>query len=170
MIPSVKIPARRTLVRLFIALISIVANCPSQQASRGPQLASQQPPPYWAFTVDPPNAPPEATGNTPQHVPNSSQSYTLAQIADLFSVPDWHPESHPPMPDIVARGQAQPVRLRLLSPAERPGTSGKRQSHRSSSRLPHAANGGLQIWGTQDLRTRTPAGETHGWCGATCRR
>lgn len=105
MIPSVKIPARRTLVRLFIALISIVANCPSQQASSGPQLASQQPPPYWAFTVDPPNAPPEATGNTPQHVPNSSQSYTLAEIADLFSVPDWHPESHPPMPDIVAHGQ-----------------------------------------------------------------
>src|SRR5215469_7617047 len=149
MIPSVKIPARRTLVRRFIALISIVANCPSQQASSGPPLASQQPPPYWAFTVDPPNAPPEATGNAPQHVPNSSQSYTLAQIADLFSVPDWHPNRIPrcqilsptdksptctPAPTVTCR-TARGVRKTPVSPVFQPTTS---RSKWRPSNLGHA--------------------------------
>ncbi|HTZ74207.1 MAG TPA: c-type cytochrome [Candidatus Aquilonibacter sp.] len=44
---------------------------------------------------------------TLEHVPGSTQGYTAAYIADLFSVPDWFPDSHPPMPDIVAHGDKQ---------------------------------------------------------------
>jgi cytochrome c553 len=44
---------------------------------------------------------------TQEHVPDSSQGYTAAYIANLFSVPDWFPDSHPPLPDIVAHGNQQ---------------------------------------------------------------
>jgi cytochrome c553 len=37
-------------------------------------------------------------------VPGSSEGFTLTQIGDLYSVPDWHPADHPPMPAIVAQG------------------------------------------------------------------
>jgi cytochrome c553 len=44
-------------------------------------------------------------GNGPlEHVPGSSQGYTAAYIRNLFSVPDWFPNSHPPMPQVVAHG------------------------------------------------------------------
>lgn len=76
----------------------------AQPQSSGKVLASQQPPPYWAFAVDPPDALPKRTGDAPQHVPHSSQTFTLTQIADLFAAPDWHPDAHPPMPPVVSHG------------------------------------------------------------------
>lgn len=59
------------------------------------------------------NAPSTAAA-TPDHttlhrVPGSSASYTPAQIANLYAVPDWHPEAHPPMPDIVGTGRRPAV-------------------------------------------------------------
>ena len=38
-------------------------------------------------------------------IPDSTQKLTLAQINDSFDAPDWHPEGHGPMPDIVAKGR-----------------------------------------------------------------
>jgi cytochrome c553 len=38
------------------------------------------------------------------HVPGSSAGFTKTYIANLFTVPDWFPTSHPPMPDVVAMG------------------------------------------------------------------
>ena len=65
--------------------------------------------PAWAYVVDPtPDVIPPPGGRL-MHVPNSKAGYTLAQIANLFSVPDWHPESHPPMPPVVARGRKPDV-------------------------------------------------------------
>ena len=66
-------------------------------------------PPPWAFPVNPPGAQPAPDDGTPRHVPNSAVSFTLTQIRDLFSVPDWHPDNHPPMPDIVAEGRKPAV-------------------------------------------------------------
>lgn len=74
--------------------------------------AKTQPPPYWAYCPNPPAAaPPQPTqsANTLQHVPNSTAVFTVAQIDDLFDVPDWHPASHPPMPDIVGHGSKPDV-------------------------------------------------------------
>ena len=88
-----------------IALLCALASAASAQQSPAEPLASQQPPPYWAFAVDPPSAEPKATGDAPQHVPHSSKSFTLSQIADLFSVPDWYPDAHPAMPEVVAHGR-----------------------------------------------------------------
>lgn len=44
---------------------------------------------------------------TEKHVPGSTAGYTAAYIADLFTVPDWFPDSHPTMPDVVAHGDRQ---------------------------------------------------------------
>ena len=93
-------------VRPFFALVCLFAAASlSAQQAAPPPLATTQPPPYWAFTANPPNAPAEPAGDAPQHLPNSTQSYTLTQIQDLFAVPDWHPDAHPPMPDVVAHGR-----------------------------------------------------------------
>jgi cytochrome c553 len=46
----------------------------------------------------------------PRHVPDSTASFTIAQERDLFFVPDWHPEDHPAMPDVVAHGRRPEVR------------------------------------------------------------
>jgi cytochrome c553 len=60
--------------------------------------------PPWAFAVNPPGVQPAPDDGTLRHVPNSGASFTLTQIRDLFNAPDWHPDGHPPMPDIVAHG------------------------------------------------------------------
>lgn len=47
---------------------------------------------------------PAPDDGTLMHVPGSTAGYTKTYIANLFTVPDWFPDSHPPMPDIVATG------------------------------------------------------------------
>ena len=87
--PLVKTSSARRFVSVKIASAILVFSAVG--AARPPTstpLASQEPPPSWAFAVNPPNAPPKPTGDAPQHVPHSSQSFTLSQIADLFAVPD----------------------------------------------------------------------------------
>ena len=60
----------------------------------------------WAFPLNPPSDPnaPKPDMNKPLHVPGSTRSYTLADYDDMFGVPDWFPQDHPPMPNIVAHG------------------------------------------------------------------
>ncbi|MBI3528410.1 MAG: cytochrome C-binding protein [Betaproteobacteria bacterium] len=60
--------------------------------------------PVWAYPVNPPGIQPAPDDGTLKHVPNSAAAYTLTQIRDLFSPPDWHPDNHPSMPDVVGRG------------------------------------------------------------------
>jgi cytochrome c553 len=71
---------------------------------------SHQTPPYWAYVINP-NSEPAAgpTDHAPRHVPGSGAAFTLAQIADLFNPPDWHPEGHAAMPEIVAHGRKPDV-------------------------------------------------------------
>jgi cytochrome c553 len=40
---------------------------------------------------------------------DSKVTYTQAQLFDQFAVPDWHPDSHPPMPEVVAHGRRPEV-------------------------------------------------------------
>lgn len=69
-------------------------------------------PPSWAYVATPPppspsdaNAPKPAPDETPKHVPNSNVALTIAQIRDLYNPPDWHPDDHPQMPDVVSKGR-----------------------------------------------------------------
>ena len=65
--------------------------------------------PAWAYPWAPDfKAAPD--DGVPRHVPDSSASFTITQERDLFFVPDWHPDAHPAMPDIVAHGRRPDVR------------------------------------------------------------
>ncbi|MDB5396069.1 MAG: cytochrome C-binding protein [Rhodospirillales bacterium] len=69
-------------------------------------------PPPWAFAVNPPItqlALPITDDGLPKHVAGSSLGLTLAQVKEPFNVPDWHPDNHPPAPDIVAHGRKPSV-------------------------------------------------------------
>jgi cytochrome c553 len=65
--------------------------------------------PTWAYPWAPDfKAAPD--DGIPRHVPDSSASFTITQERDLFFAPDWHPEDHPAMPDVVAHGRPPEVR------------------------------------------------------------
>jgi cytochrome c553 len=71
----------------------------------GALVAAAEPPPPWAFAVNPPaGAKPAADDGSAKHVPDSTAAFTLKEIKDLYNVPDWHPDNHPAMPDVVAHG------------------------------------------------------------------
>ena len=59
--------------------------------------------PEWAYPVAPTLTPFDDT--VQKHLADSSKAYTEAQIDDGFNPPDWYPQDHPPMPDVVAHGR-----------------------------------------------------------------
>lgn len=101
---------------MALFLLWILAGAQSPQAQN--QLANQKAPslrepPYWAFAIKPADlasdAPQKPPDTTPRHVPKSEAAFTLAQTTDLFTPPDWHPEDHPAMPEIVSHGRSPEV-------------------------------------------------------------
>ncbi len=67
-----------------------------------PAMAAELP--NWAYPVAPPaGGPPDNT--VQKSLPGSAKTYTAAQINDRFGPPDWYPEDHPAMPDVVAHGK-----------------------------------------------------------------
>ena len=83
--------------RLFAALIVLSL----------PALASAQDKMDWAYPVTPP--PKQLDNTVMKSVPGSTKKYTQAQIDDPFNPPDWFPDEHPPMPEIVAHGGQKPA-------------------------------------------------------------
>lgn len=47
--------------------------------------------------------------NELRSLPGSDKKYTDAQINDFFNVPDWFPQSHSPMPEVVKHGSKPSV-------------------------------------------------------------
>ena len=70
---------------------------------------AQDAPPAWAFAVAEPDYKQPVDDGKVRHVPNSAEGWTLTQLRDLFFAPDWHPEEHPPMPEVVAHGRKPDV-------------------------------------------------------------
>jgi cytochrome c553 len=66
-------------------------------------------PPSWAYPVNPPDMPPAHLRAGPLHLPQSTRSFLAPQVTDRFNVPDWFPQDHPPMPEVVARGRGPDV-------------------------------------------------------------
>ncbi len=91
---------RRLLWVLMIGLVPVMA----------PILAGAADRPDWAFPVTDKVQPPLPPDEGPHTVPGSDKSYTRKQIDDLFNPPDWYPDLHPPMPQIVAHGEGTTVR------------------------------------------------------------
>jgi len=90
-----------------VAVIGIATSGASIAQTQSPTPASAFP--AWAYPWAPDfKAPPD--DGVPRQVPDSTQSFTITQERDLFFVPDWHPEDHPAMPDVVAHGRMPDVR------------------------------------------------------------
>jgi len=96
-----------------VLMASAWQNPVAQNPIAGAQKASlHEPPPYWAFAVNPPTEPsaaPKTPDTTPRHVPDSEAVFTREQTLNLFKPPDWHPADHPAMPEIVSRGREPDV-------------------------------------------------------------
>lgn len=67
-------------------------------------------PPSWAYPVSPPNDVPLKNDGAAHQVPGSPKSLTVPQILDSFNIPDWHPEGHPALPQVVEHGRKPGVR------------------------------------------------------------
>jgi cytochrome c553 len=61
--------------------------------------------PNWAFLSRTPGIPEGPENTQPRQRPGSDKSYIQAQIDDIFNPPDWYPNEHPPMPQLVAHGK-----------------------------------------------------------------
>jgi cytochrome c553 len=91
----------KRLIALMLPIVSILW--------AGTPVLSQEVPPAWAYPVNPPDVKPPPDDGTPRKVPNSELTLTLTQVRDLFYSPDWHPQDHPPQPEVVARGRKPEV-------------------------------------------------------------
>lgn len=94
-----------------MAAIGMAASGVSIAQSQPPTPASTAPAsfPAWAYPWAPDfKAAPD--DGVPRHVPDSTASFTITQERNLFFVPDWHPDDHPPMPEVVAHGRMPDVR------------------------------------------------------------
>ncbi|WP_170835050.1 c-type cytochrome [Terriglobus roseus] len=108
---------------LAVLMLSVTASLPAAPhqslAQAAPTLEMQYIPadalPAWAYpTISPAlrNAGGTASQpakDEPRHVPGSAATYTGRQIPDLFTVPDWFPQEHAPMPASVADGRKPDV-------------------------------------------------------------
>jgi len=108
---------RNWITASFIALLPAAA------------LAAAAPPPEWGYPAIPPGfqAPPD--DGQAKRLPGSDKAYTAKEIGDQFNPPDWYPNEHPPMPDIVAHGK-------------RPDVNGCAQCHLSNG-LGHPESGNI---------------------------
>jgi cytochrome c553 len=70
---------------------------------------NSQAPPAWAYTAAAADYKPPVDDGTLRRVPGSTAGWTLTQLRDVFYTPDWHPEDHPVMPEVVARGRKPEV-------------------------------------------------------------
>jgi cytochrome c553 len=61
--------------------------------------------PAWAFLVPDKEQPPAAESTEPIHLPDSTKAYTPAQVDDLSNPPDWYPQDHGAVPDIIQHGK-----------------------------------------------------------------
>ena len=94
-----------------VAVMGMAVNAASMAQTQSPTPASVPPSsfPAWAYPWVP-DFKVAPADDVPQHVPDSAASFTIKQERDLFFVPDWHPEDHPAMPDVVAHGRMPDVR------------------------------------------------------------
>ena len=92
---------RSYFFNLFCSLVCLVAFL------QAPGQAQEAPTP-WAYHMSPDGRPPlpaKADDGAKRTFPGSEVSMTLTQTRDRFLAPDWHPTSHPAMPEPVLHGR-----------------------------------------------------------------
>lgn len=93
---------RARAIRLLVVGVALAGVSPATRSAA-------EEPPSWAYPVKPPGLQPTPDDGAIRRVPGSRAAFTLTQLRDLFLAPDWHPDGHAPMPDIVARGRRPEV-------------------------------------------------------------
>ena len=83
------------LIPALLSVIAIAAEPPQQNSADHPA---------WAFPAPDANPPGGAEANGPVKVPGSTKSYTQKEIEDLANPPDWFPDEHGTVPQIVRSG------------------------------------------------------------------
>ncbi len=73
----------------------------------GKAAAAEAPALDWAYPAMSPAIAqaPRPNPTTAINRPGSARTFTHGDIADLFNPPDWFPDEHPPMPEIVSHGR-----------------------------------------------------------------
>lgn len=91
----------RTMIAVLCALLDVSASF----------AMGAEDPPAWAYPINPPDQKPPVDDGVPRRVPDSTASYSLGELTNmrLFTAPDWHPQDHPAMPEVVAKGRAPNV-------------------------------------------------------------
>jgi len=72
-----------------------------------------EPVPAWAYPTNPASAPGQKAPAAPQgpfQIQTSKLSFSRPELSNLFSAPDWRPEDHPAMPQVVSHGRQPEVR------------------------------------------------------------
>jgi cytochrome c553 len=101
-------------MRSALGAVAIFIMACGPAAAQAPAAGASPPPaagsfPAWAYPWAPDfKAAPD--DGVPRHVPDSTAAFTITQERDLFFAPDWHPDDHPAMPDVVAHGRQPDVR------------------------------------------------------------
>ncbi len=91
---------------VLASLLLLLALAPGHLDALQTPPEEPPPPPGWAFTVnDPDPPPPPQDDGRARTIPGSPRSFTLTELRDPFSPPDWHPDGQPPGPPAVAQGR-----------------------------------------------------------------
>ena len=97
-----------TLILLDLALLAPTVSAQVGGSASAPAVAAANHP-AWAYPWAPSFVVP-TPDDVPQRVPYSAATFSWAQARDLFFAPSWHPQDHPAMPQVVARGRKPDVR------------------------------------------------------------
>ena len=97
---------RSALVAGLVFVLIAAAPVSAQNAAAPSKWAPDFP--LWAALWNP-DFPREPTNEDPYHVPNSSETFTMKHARNLFFSPDWHPDNHPALPDVVLNGRLPEV-------------------------------------------------------------
>jgi cytochrome c553 len=90
----------RPLVAIVALVLLSISVCAQDESGLEPQTTLP-----WAYALNGPATEPQQDDGRPKQVPGSKQSFTLSEIQNFYGAPDWHPDDHPEMPDIVAQGR-----------------------------------------------------------------
>ncbi len=97
-------------MKKIMACLSVLAlgllNGPVQAAE--PVSSPGNTPMPWAYAINTPGVEIPFAFNVPRTVPDSEVEFIFTNPRNLYEPPDWHPDDHPVMPEIVAKGR-EPV-------------------------------------------------------------
>jgi len=80
----------------------------SVNAAEAEGVLSNTPMP-WAYAINTPDIDVPFAFNVPRTVPDSELEFVFTNPRNLYRPPDWHPQDHPLMPEIVASGREPAV-------------------------------------------------------------